>query len=62
MLMDPAFPDLVGEWAATESDPLGSLADGDFFESLDDAETADEIADAIIVAAALRHVEDTRDW
>jgi hypothetical protein len=62
LLMDPAFPAIIGEWAATASDPLGGRLDPDFFELPDDAESADNIAEAIILAAALQYIAETRVW
>ncbi|MFL6764951.1 MAG: hypothetical protein ACJ8FO_07120 [Sphingomicrobium sp.] len=60
LLMDPAFRDTDGQLAATESDPLGSRFEPSFLELFEDS--ADEIADAIIIAAALQHIEGTRAW
>jgi hypothetical protein len=60
VLMDPAFPDLVGEWAAaTEAE---EWLDPGFLETLDDADIGDDLADAIVIAAALADISDTRAW
>jgi hypothetical protein len=60
--MDPAFPDIIGEWAATASDPLGAQLDPGFFKRIDQAETPGEIVEAIIIAAALQDIAETRAW
>ena len=62
LLMDPAFPDIVGEWAATQSDPFGARLDPCFFERLDQAGAPGEIAEAIILAAARQDIAETRVW
>jgi hypothetical protein len=58
-LMDPAFPDLVREWATDESE---QWLEPSFLETLDDSEVADDLADAILIAAALADIAETRDW
>jgi hypothetical protein len=57
--MNPAFPDVVGEWASHQAFEEREDA---FFEFLDAAENTNEIADAIIIAAALQEIEATRVW
>lgn len=58
--MHPAFPDMVGELARKG---LGEeMLDPGVVECRDEAEAADEIAEAIIVAAALQHIAQTRAW
>jgi hypothetical protein len=58
-LMDPGFPDLVREWAADEAE---EWLDPSFLETLDDSNIADDLADAILIAAALADIAETRDW
>ena len=58
-LMDPAFPDLVREWATDESE---HWLEPSFLETLDDSDVADDLADAILIAAALADIAETRDW
>jgi hypothetical protein len=76
MLMDPAFPDIVGAWAAEQIDDRAKVwsisrgADGKLEERLDErflakleqAETPEQIADAIVAAAAERDIAETRLW
>jgi len=57
--MDPGFPDLVREWAADEAE---EWLDPSFLETLDDSNIADDLADAILIAAALADIAETRDW
>ena len=58
-LMDPGFPDLVREWAADEAE---QWLEPSFLETLDDSNVADDLADAIVIAAALADIAETRDW
>jgi len=58
-LMDPGFPDLVREWAADEAE---QWLEPSFLETLDDSNVADDLADAILIAAALADIAETRDW
>lgn len=76
LLMNPAFPDIVGQWAAENIDDKARVwtitrsADGQlegrldpsFLESLEDAGSVDEIAEALLTAAALQELADTRVW
>ena len=57
-LMDPGFPDLVREWAADEAE---EWLDPSFLETLDNSNIADNMADAILIAAALADIAETRD-
>jgi hypothetical protein len=57
--MDPAFPDLVREWAIDETE---QWLEPSFLETLDDSDLAEDLADAILIAAALAEIADTRDW
>ena len=64
LLMDPAFPDLVGEWAEEEIDDRARVwtitrgADGRLEERLDPT----LMADALVVAEGLRDIAATRLW
>jgi hypothetical protein len=64
LLMDPAFPDLVGEWAEEQIDDRARVwvvtrgADGGLEERLDPA----LLADALTVAEGLRDIAATRVW
>jgi len=58
-LMDPGFPDLVLEWAADEAE---QWLEPSFLETLDDSNVANDLADAILIAAALADIAETRDW
>ena len=68
LLMDPAFPDLVGEWADEQSDAqiddrarvwvVTRGADGGLEERLD----PNLLADALTVAEGLRDIAATRVW
>jgi hypothetical protein len=74
--MDPAFPDVVGEWAAEQVDDrakvwtlsrgsngkLEERLDPTFLETLEKAETVEQLADAIAASAARRHIEASRVW
>ena len=74
--MDPAFPDLVGQWAAHHIDdkarvwtvtrgPDGALReelDLDHLLKLNPGRGIDEIIDAVLAVAALEDIEDTRLW
>ena len=76
LLMDPAFPDIVGAWTGELIDDKARVwtiqrdADGRLEESLDlaffarleRAESAAEIADAIVLAAAEDEIAATRLW
>jgi len=59
VLMDPAFPDLVRELAPDEAE---QWLEPSFLETLDDSDVADDLADAIVIAAALADIAETRDW
>jgi hypothetical protein len=74
--MDPAFPDVVGQWAEQEVDDrakvwtvtrgtnglLEDRIDPSFLIHADDVQLPDEIADALIAAAARRDIDDSRVW
>ena len=62
--MHPAFPDIVGEWAAETIDDNARVwivtrgDDGKLEDRLD----PDALADSLAVAAGLREVAQTRVW
>jgi hypothetical protein len=74
--MDPAFPDIVGEWAGEQIDDRAKVwmisrgADGrleerldpSFLARLEEAESAEDVADALVIAAARQDVEASRVW
>jgi hypothetical protein len=74
--MDPAFPDLVGEWAAQQIDDGAQVwtvtkgsnsrpeerLDDSFLKKLEQAESTEEIAEAILAAAAERDIAESRIW
>lgn len=74
--MDPAFPDLVGEWALREINckarvwTLTRGADGKVSEEIDlprllklnPDHGPEQIADALVLAAAIADVEEARAW
>jgi len=74
--MQPAFPDIVGQWAARTIDRKARIwcltrgADGEFEERLDriilaalgDASSGEDIIDALVIAAAEQDIAETRDW
>ena len=59
VLMDPAFPDLVREWATDEAE---QWLEPSSLDTLDDSDIANDRADAILIAAALADIAETRDW
>jgi hypothetical protein len=74
--MDPAFPDIVGEFAAEQVDgkakiwivernPDGGLEerlDPRFFERLGEVGAIEDILEVLITAAAKQDVAETRVW
>ena len=72
--MDPAFPDIFGEWAEQEVDNhakvwtvtrgangrLENRIDPNFLIHADDVQLPDEIIDELIAASARRDIEDGR--
>jgi hypothetical protein len=76
LLMDPAFPDIVGERAGIEIDDgarvwtltrgrggrLQERLDDSFLMILQAAQSAEEIAHALIIAAGRREIAETRLW
>ena len=58
LLMDPAFPDIVGEWARCEAlGKCGPANDNDGGE-----EEADEFAEIFLLEIARRDIEASRAW
>src|SRR5205085_11390279 len=75
LLMDPAFPDLVGQLATEQIDDSARVwtvtrgADGRLEERLDptflqstEPQTVDDIVEALVFAAAQQDVAETRIW
>jgi hypothetical protein len=76
LLMDPAFPNVVEQWAAASVDDrarvwtitrgrngrLDERLDPDFLKDLEAAESLDEFAEAILTYAAVLDVEQSRVW
>jgi hypothetical protein len=74
--MDPAFPDMVGEWAAEQVDDrakvwalsrgtngkLEERLDDRFLAKLEEAGSVEELVEAIIASAARREIEQSRVW
>ena len=57
LLMDPAFPDIVGEWAAAEAAALTGANDNG-----DAADERWELSDPLLAVAARMEIEATRLW
>ena len=76
LLMDPAFPDLVGDWAGESLDDKAKVwtltrgSDGRLEEELDlsllmklnPGHSLEQIADALVLAAAAADIAETRVW
>jgi hypothetical protein len=76
MLMDPAYPDVVGEWANALVDdsarvwvitrgPGGRLQeqlDPQFLTTLGTASSAQEVADVLVTAAGEMEIAESRLW
>jgi hypothetical protein len=74
--MDPAFPDIVGEYASEQIDDRARVwivergADGrleerldpSFLEAFDEAEEVDEFVEALVLAAAQNDIAQSRIW
>jgi len=54
-LMDPRFPDIVGEWAARQ-------ADGSANDNARSVEDEDEFAELFLLEIARRDIEANRLW
>jgi len=54
-LMDPRFPDIVGEWAAEQ-------AEGPANDNREDEEDSDELAELFLLEIARLDIEATRAW
>lgn len=62
--MHPAFPDIVGQWAAQAIDDEareGKL-DPSIPATLDDLSLIEQIIDALVIAAGEQDVAETRIW
>ena len=55
LLMDPAFPDIVGEWAHDESEFYAN-------DNVGEEDDADEFAEIFLLEIARREIEATRVW
>ena len=74
--MDPAFPDIVGQYAAEQVDDrarvwivergtdgrLEERLDSSFLATLDATNEVDEILEALVVAAARQDIAESRIW
>jgi hypothetical protein len=60
LLMDPAFPDIVGEWARQES--CGQSADCANDNEHDDEAERDALSDPLLALIARAEIEATRIW
>jgi hypothetical protein len=70
--MDPAFPDIVGEWASQNIDDkahvwtvtrgLEDRLDPTFLAMVDEMQPLEEILVALVRAAAEQDIADTRIW
>ena len=58
LLMDPAFPDIVGEWASQDAQREVSKA----ASANDDHDEAPELSDPLMALVARAEVEATRLW
>ncbi|MFL6725536.1 MAG: hypothetical protein ACJ8FS_03350 [Sphingomicrobium sp.] len=75
-LIDPAFPDMVGEWATEaihrkarvwtvtrgEDGRLEERLDPGFLAQIDEHRSIDDIVDALLTAAAEQDVAESRIW
>ena len=76
LLIDPAFPEIVGEWAAEaihrkarvwmvtrgEDGRLEERLDPSFLAQIDEHRSIDDIVDALLTAAAEQDVAESRIW
>ena len=58
LLMDPAFPDIVGEWAEQEA----RVEAGKVASANDNHDEADELSDPLLALVARAEIEATRLW
>lgn len=58
LLMDPAFPDIVGEWAEEEARAMAKAADC----ANDNHEESDALSDPLLALVARAEIEATRLW
>jgi hypothetical protein len=59
LLMDPSFPDIVGEWARCEALDAGGPANDN---ASGDREQRDAFAELFLLQIARRDIEATRVW
>lgn len=59
LLMDPAFPDIVGEWAKQEASSQGEVRQ---CSNDNDEGFTDALSDPLLALIARAHVEATRIW
>ena len=59
LLTDPAFPDIVGEWAAREADESARAAG---IANDNEQAAADELSDPLLALVARAEIEATRLW
>lgn len=76
LLIDPAFPDIVGQQAAEQIDDrarvwivergddgrLEECLDPSFLDGLEESVEVDRFVEVVIVTAAEQHVAETRIW
>ena len=60
LLMDPAFPDIVGEWAAAEALAAAGLTGAN--DNGEEVDALSELSDPLLTLAARMEVEATRLW
>jgi len=60
LLMDPAFPDIVGEWAAQEAEAASPSNAG--ANDNEEADCASEVSDPLLMVAAQLEIAATRLW
>lgn len=58
-LMDPAFPDIVGEWAAEEAGVDAALS---ACANDNDTKESDALSDPLLALVAKAEIEATRLW
>jgi hypothetical protein len=60
LLMDPAFPDIVGEWAADPGETGGSEASASANDNGEDS--PDDFSDPLLAALGKLEIAATRLW
>jgi len=61
LLTDPAFPDIVGEWASREAAEMAGSSTSANDNAADEA-AADELSDPLLALVARAEIEATRCW